>query len=249
MSRQDTFESQALGEVAHLVEAQVASLAGEYRRQIENWGLSKNSQRLQHLLERELQLLPGIEINRCICFGLGRLTPPEPRWVGDTRENRIAQCKVVMEQLVLMTVVLDALKIVHPILDVFLQDPTFTDVESLFLESLGFTVLQNPEAWRHLTAKTFVYAPYPPNVVVADVFNTCSPALYLGALLTTVRGDDTEAMLGDAMEGSSLSEQARARRLEKFRALSLYEEKAFEKVIPVFDGYQWSQGMCLYWME
>lgn len=241
MNAPETFVTQPTPGISTLVQAQVESLAGEYQLQIENFQFSENSQLLENLLTQELHGLSHLRITRCICLGLGRFTPSESRWQGDTAEARIAQCRTVMEQLVLLTMVLDVLKKVHPIHEVFFQDPLFTQVDSLFLESLGFTVLQSPEALRELDATTFVFAPYPPNVVVADVFKTCSPALYIGADLTTVQGGN--------MEEGALSEAARARRLEVFGPVSIYEQSALMKIMPLFDGYHWSRGLCLYWLQ
>lgn len=249
MSGQNTAASQPTDGISELVRAQVESLAGEYQLQVEDWGFSENSQHLENLLEQELHNLPSLRITRCTCFGLGRLTPSEPRWSGDTTENRIAQCKVVMEQLILLTMILNVLRKVHTIHEVYFQDPLFTQVDSLFLESLGFTVLQSPGALQRLDATTLVFAPYPPNVVVADIFRTCNPALYIGADLKTVRGGDTGTLPGDVNEESALSVTARERRLEKFRPVSMYEEKALTKGMPLFDGYHWSRGLCLYWLE
>lgn len=247
MSGQDASGSGPTDGISGLVRAQVESLVGEYRLQVENWKSSENSHLLQNLLEQELDGLSNLQIDRCICFGLGRLTPSEPRWPGDTVDNRIGQCRVVMEQLVLLMMVLESLRKVHPIHEVYFQDPLFTQVDTLLLESLGFTVLQDPEALETLIPTTFVFAPYPPNVVVADIFETCGPALYLGANLTTVRGGEIDPFGEDSMEESQLSEQARARRLEKFRAVSTYEDRALMRVMPTFDGYYWSRGLCLYW--
>lgn len=247
MSEQDASGSGLIDGISELVRAQVASLVGEYRLQVENWKSSENSQLLQNLIEQELHERSNLEINRCICFGLGRLTPSEPRWPGDTVEHRIVQCRVVMEQLVLLTMVLEALRKVHPIHEVYFQDPLFTPVDTSFLESLGFTVLQDPETLETLTPTTFVFAPYPPNVVVADIFKICKPALYLGANLTTVRGGETDTSLRDGLEENTLSEAARERRLEKFGAVSTYEDSALMTAMPIFDGYYWSRGLYLYW--
>lgn len=249
MSGQIASGSQSTGRVSGLVQAEVESLTGEYQAQVEKWRSSVNSQLLDNLLEQELHGRPNLQITRCICFGLGRLTPSDPRWEGDTSENRIAQCRVVMEQLVLLAMVMEGLSKIHPIHEVFFQDPLFTHVDSLFLESLGFAVLQSPEALQQLTPTTLVFAPYPPNVVVADIFTICNPALYIGANLTTVRADNTSTMVGDVMGGSALSETARVRRLERFRPVSMYEDNALMKVMPLFNGYHWSQGLCLYWLD
>lgn len=247
MSGQDASGSGPTDGISGLVRAQVESLVGEYRLQVENWKSSENSHLLQNLLEQELDGLSNLQIDRCICFGLGRLTPSEPRWPGDTMENRIIQSRVVMEQLVLLMMVLESLRKVHPIHEVYFQDPLFTQVDTLFLESLGFTVLQDPEAMEILTGTTFVFAPYHPNVVVADIFKICEPALYLGANLTTVRGGEIDTLGGDVMEENTLSESARERRLEKFGAVSTYEDNALMTAMPIFDGYYWSRGLCLYW--
>lgn len=224
----------------------------EHRRQVQKWESSSNVQLLGNLLDPMFHLPPNVRITQCVCLGLGRLSPK------DEEQQHIEQSKVVMEQMVFLTVVLDTLRRAHPMPDVIFQDPAFTEVEIGFLEGLGHTVLQDPKAYERLksTAATFVYAPFPFNFVVADVFKTCQPTLFLGPILSAVRDEDKDILAVEVLRGDQnlgegklrILEEGRLRRFEKFRELKDYEEMAHMRGMPAFDMRLWYKALRLYWL-
>ena len=66
---------------------------------------------------------------------------------------------------------------------VYLQDPTFNDLDTEFLGELGYTILKTPDALNKMTSTTFLFAPHLETVVVAEALECASPSVYIGNIL------------------------------------------------------------------
>ena len=109
------------------------------------------------------------------------------------------------------------------------QDPEFNNVERTLLQSRGYIVLDDPQAFEHITPTTFVFAPYVPYNLVAKVFEKVQPALCIVLELDRVversfRGD----ILGcEANEALAL-------------AIARYRDMVDWVTMPVMDSLDWS---------
>lgn len=211
---------------------------------VEFWS-SNNSQLLQQLLVRDVHLKPGVQIDQCVCFGLGSLVPPNivgPRWPGDTNLQRIENCKRSMQQLVFLAAFLHILVVVlrHPVHSVILQDPAFSQVDLDFFETLNFTGGTRSEGIEKLTSTTFVFAPYPDDIVIAKTFNKRSPTLFLGTKISIVRNKPVNPML---------TKDDKSQWRSGCKALGTYEDNGSSEIMPAFDGdsLSWCSGLGLYW--
>lgn len=64
--------------------------------------------------------------------------------------------------------------------EVYLQDPSFTPLETAFLQThLHYTVLSDPAAYGKMTPTTFLFAPCVPNWVRARALEVAVPGLYV----------------------------------------------------------------------
>lgn len=85
-----------------------------------------------------------------------------------------------MHQLTTLVSLLEILNKKHNIAEVYFQDPHFNEVETSFLSSLGYTVLQTPEIYDKMTPNTFLFALHLPVFLTARCVKICIPALYVG---------------------------------------------------------------------
>ena len=85
-----------------------------------------------------------------------------------------------LHQLAVLIVLLQVLRTKYDIPTVYFQDPNFQPVENQFLESLGYTVLDDPKAFDLMSPSTFLFAPYCPEDVNYRALDSSFPALYIG---------------------------------------------------------------------
>ena len=181
----------------------------------------------------KLSLLPDIEMTNCVCLGLGSLTGLEEQRLSvedvEKREDSL-------HQLVVLTMILDTdlLGARHAVRDVWLQDPEFSETDHIFLESLGFTVIQHPKALEKITSNTFVSAPRVHPIIIAMVFITCHPALYIGNCLDRwiemLSPDDAFPVL---------------------ETLTCYQDASRLVLFPVLEDspYSWTRVTGIYWLR
>ena len=85
-----------------------------------------------------------------------------------------------LHQLAVLIVLLQVRRTKHDIPNVYFQDPDFQPVENQFLESLGYILLDDPEAFDLMSPSTFLFAPYCPEDVNYRALDFSFPALYIG---------------------------------------------------------------------
>lgn len=71
----------------------------------------------------------------------------------------------------------------HKIKDVYMQDPQFNHMDNAFLKTLGYTILQVPEALSKLTKDTFFFAPHLEYQHIASSLKIAQPTFYIGSEL------------------------------------------------------------------
>lgn len=65
----------------------------------------------------------------------------------------------------------------------YFQDPTFNDMDKSFLEGLGYTVLERPDATNRVDEDTFLFAPHLDFKNIATALTIAHPSLYMGSTL------------------------------------------------------------------
>jgi len=68
----------------------------------------------------------------------------------------------------------------HTIREVIFQDPIFDALDHAVLASLGYTVLEDPEAFSKISNQTFVFAPHLEFGAYATALEGAMPALCIG---------------------------------------------------------------------
>ena len=68
----------------------------------------------------------------------------------------------------------------HQIADVYLQDPAFNRLDEEFIVSLGYTVVENPEAFDKVDTTTFLFVPHLEAQFYAMVLEVAHPSLCIG---------------------------------------------------------------------
>ena len=120
----------------------------------------------------------GIRLTKCICLGLGNFNiVPSKK---DASQSSDPQPRKSLHQLAVLTVMLELLVENHSIEEVYFQDPAFTKVEKKFLQSLGYTVLEDPAAFSEMSVSTFLFSPFIGYDVTSCALAVSFPALYIG---------------------------------------------------------------------
>ena len=190
----------------------------------------------EKLLTRFFDHEHKFQITQCICLGLGNFGTLH------NKQQSLDQFSSPLHQLAVLTVLLRVLRTKHdiPSFRVYIQDPDLRPVEIDFLETLGYTVLKDPDAIKMMSSSTFLFAPGCPFDVTARALKTALPALYIGA-------DPKEAgrSILYAQQGS---EWARARQVEIFFRF-LVSTKGESKRMPEFDPEEWLARAQVCWLR
>jgi len=83
------------------------------------------------------------------------------------------------EQSIVLVRILTVMGKRHVIRDIYLQDPTCTEIEKQLIQSLGFTVLRTTEALSKKPPTTFAFVPCA-NMPLLDIFEKCHAVMYFG---------------------------------------------------------------------
>ncbi len=85
------------------------------------------------------------------------------------------------EQSIVLVRILTVMGKRHVIRDIYLQDPTCTEIEEQLIQSLGFTVLRTIEALSKKTPTTLVFVPCA-NMPLLDIFEKCHAVITLASM-------------------------------------------------------------------
>ncbi|KAH8594136.1 hypothetical protein B0O99DRAFT_189157 [Bisporella sp. PMI_857] len=113
-------------------------------------------------------VLPSADIKNIVCLGLGSLQNAR-------REGR----RDTWYQLCALRSILELYEGKDKKLEVILQDPVFSDLDKQFLTSLGYTVVDDPAAFQHVTGDSLVYAIHCYNDVFKQIVKFAKPAMMI----------------------------------------------------------------------
>ncbi|MCJ1340962.1 hypothetical protein MMC09_006258 [Bachmanniomyces sp. S44760] len=148
------------------------------------WEASEGCQTLVNLVENTVLPLEHLQIDTCVCTGLGSFTGAAGSQASMISNGSYitARMRESLYQLAMLTTVLDVLKKKknHGILNVYLQDPVFNALDHSYLSSRGFIVLKHPHIFCKITSSTFLFAPYNEPSVLHAALSAAVPPLYIG---------------------------------------------------------------------
>lgn len=91
-----------------------------------------------------------------------------------------------------------------------MQDPHFSDLDQLFLQSLGYAVVRDPEAFSHIDSRSLVYAIHCERPIYVKVWEGAWPALLIGnslqhklALNNDISSTPLDDILTESLPGGS----------------------------------------------
>lgn len=194
---------------------------GEISAAFENCLRHLHEWECQESLTRFFDYEHNFQITQCICLGLGNFG------TFHDEEQDLGDFTGPLHQLAVLTVLLQVLRTKHdiPSFYVYIQEPN-RPVEIDFLESLGYTVLDNPDAIDMMSSSIFLLAPYCPFDVTARALKTALPALYIG--------NDPKEVGWAIMYTQQGSERARAQQADIFFRF-LVSTSGQSKMMPEFD--------------
>ena len=178
----------------------------------------------------------GVKLTKCICLGLGNFNIVPSKKDASLSGGQPRKSLQSLHQLAILTVMLEILAESHSIQEVYFQDPAFTKVEKKFLQSLGYTVLENPAAFSEMSVSTFLFSPFIGYDVTSCALAVSFPALYIGNCPAKVleglrlpKGRDTEEIIGN---------------FTRFRDAFVDGE-----LLPRFEQHFWTKGTTVHWMS
>lgn len=184
--------------------------------------------------EKYFSSLPGIEITRCVCIGLGNFTNPSK----DEKSKDHAAClgprNDSLLQLAALYIILGFLAKEHSIENVYFQEPKFTDFEIWFLRGLGYIILEDPEAFSLVNSATFLFAPVNRYDVWVEALEHESPAFFIGNCV-----DWTIENISRLQPLNDYGFEAREAMLETFRR---FRKETVVRGIPVCKKYWLGYG-------
>ena len=127
-----------------------------------HWLQSQCCQKLTKLLREKISFPADVRMTKCVCLGLGSLN---------------ARYQSSNYQLAALITILEVLAENHNFKDVIFQDPAFTPIDIQFLESLKYTVVDDPAAFSLIDDATFVFAPHLECEFIAKALENARPAL------------------------------------------------------------------------
>ena len=175
----------------------------------------------------------GIKLTKCICLGLGNFNIVSGK---KDASYSGSQPKTSLHQLAVLIIMLQILVEGHSIQEVYFQDPTFTKVEKRFLQSLGYTVLEDPAAFEEMSTSTFLFAPFIPYNVASSALAVSFPALYMGNspadVLESLRSPDTS-------------------HVDNFIAVfDRFQNAVVDgELLPAFEQHSWTRKTKVHWLS
>ncbi len=168
-------------------------------------------------------------LTQCICLGLGPFATNLPH---STHSN------ISLHQLAVLTTILGNLKDKHCIQQVYFQDPDFSDADKMFLQSLGYTVLENPAACEKMSTGTFLFAPFLPDYVAAGALTVAFPGLYMG-------NSPARYLAGLSVRGLFPKETG----IEDPDIFRRFQDSVVDgEALPSFDQQRWTPGTTVHWL-
>ncbi|WEW55962.1 hypothetical protein PRK78_001397 [Emydomyces testavorans] len=180
-----------------------AKLREKYEWHRQRWIESQAWTAVKKVLEQELARFPGTIYN-CVAVGLGSPS-------GLLRGGWVDRRSISMFQLAALESILGLLSQTKTINaeNLYAQDPVFNDMDKKLLQSIGFKVVQDPQAFSMVEEGTFLYAPGAERVHLMKLLPH-NPVLFFGSCL-------------DGMHSVSMEEDAFQDFIERKSSLLLPE--------------------------
>lgn len=155
-----------------------------------SWKQSDCFKNLSRIFEQDILPSENIQITQCVCLGLGSMTA----FGSENSSYELAALISMLEILgmVLMPQIqqhnLNAIPAKpeftgkkHRIQEIVFQDPIFNSVDVAVLQSLGYTVVETPDAFSKLNSTTFLFAPHLECFNYATALEAATPVLSVGS--------------------------------------------------------------------
>lgn len=187
------------------------------------WRESNCFKSLSRTFEQDI-LLPAennVTITQCVCLGLGSMT---------------AGSESSSYELAALISILEILGKKHHIQDIIFQDPVFNSLDESVLKSLGYTVVETPDAFSKLNGTTFLFAPHLECFHYATALEIATPVLSIGS--------DLQMYVGGLL--SSLAERTKKGSCQIFQD---FVERTDSRPMPDFDRTSWCESLCIHWLK
>ncbi|PGH16273.1 hypothetical protein AJ79_01812 [Helicocarpus griseus UAMH5409] len=143
------------------------------------WEESQSWQTMRRAMENGTAADASRIIDNCVCVGLGSPS-------GFIRGGLVDRRAVSLYQLAALATVLEYFAHedtpLEPIKACYAQDPVFNKLDRQLLESIGVSVVEDPEAFALINERTFLYSPGAERTHLLDMLPS-NPALFFGGPL------------------------------------------------------------------
>ncbi|TKA67875.1 hypothetical protein B0A49_07251 [Cryomyces minteri] len=208
-------------------------LQSDYDRARVQWQDGECHTRLTEILSRTTW-----DVEHAVCLGVGSFSvDTQNRWRS-------------LWQLVAFTSIVSAVSKGSTAIKIWAQDPCFTSLDTEFLESLGITVVQHPQAKQHITEKTFLYAPFVDWSITLDfALDETDPSLYIGTDIEQIM--DTLERISKTYEYDRYTSEEKTVDTERYIAIAERFCKGRDTcAFPKYEGQAyWQDGLKIYWKE
>ena len=134
----------------------------------------QSTQSRKAAFKKTLGTLNKVQIDQVICTGIGPFSAFHEQDAARNPYHQLADLEMFIELLMPLRQNLQNKK-----MNVFMQDPSFNELDEAFLRSRGFHILKHPEAYNRMTLATFLYAPGNHDDVVYHAVRVAEPALFI----------------------------------------------------------------------
>ncbi|MCJ1403914.1 hypothetical protein MMC11_007137 [Xylographa trunciseda] len=145
------------------------TLNQRYKTAKQEWSEFSPALLRKETFKAALELMNKVKIDQVICTGIGTFSGFHEQNADCNSYYQLADLEMFMELLDLNDKV-----------NVFMQDPSFNELDETFLRSRGFKIIKHPEAFNKMTATTFLYAPGNHDDVAYHALRVAEPALFIG---------------------------------------------------------------------
>ncbi|KAI4140384.1 MAG: hypothetical protein LQ341_003854 [Variospora aurantia] len=124
---------------------------------------------------------------------------------------------------------------------IYAQDPVFNELDRVFLEDLGYTVVSDPAAFDLITASTLLFAPHLEVEVYAKALGKAKPRMCIGTAM--------EECLERVINNNHEREMEEENEIFSQYLSSATTVSSSSTRLPDFDRDPWTQFTCLYWIN
>ena len=171
----------------HLVEVAVPKsgydipyMKERYENAKEEWRTFKDAKLRGEVFKKEWTALKEanpnqVQPDQVICTGIGTFSMYSEQYPHCNSYLQLADLEMFVK---ILSELSDTLK--NKKINIFMQDPSFNELDKEFLRGQSFEIIEHPEAFNKMTATTFFYAPGNHDDVVYHAFRVAEPTLFIG---------------------------------------------------------------------